>query len=323
MKAVIERWLVLFLILVLIFISGVLICFGNEKTESKKNLPQDELGIVTFSEKKYRYNSDITSILFLGVDNGSKMLKQDIPGLAGQADTILLFSFNKKTKESYLLQIPRDTMTEVALYDGNGNQYDSKEMQVALQYAYSIGGKSSCWATKKTVSELLNNLPINGYLAIDIAALPILIDALGGVTVKFEEDYTEVDPLFQNNKVITLSGDQAEKFVRYRNIEQPFSNQERMVRQNIFIKSLISLVREKAGNELKNQDAFTSIAEEYMVTDLREDQIDDAGQYLDENMKIQILPGEWKTGKEYDEFYLNREKVGNLLLDMFYIEEIN
>ena len=70
----IQRWMIILILFVLVVLSGFVFFCGNEETQRNHVESQDELGLVTFSEKKYRYNSDITSILFLGIDNESKML---------------------------------------------------------------------------------------------------------------------------------------------------------------------------------------------------------------------------------------------------------
>ena len=74
-------------------------------------------------------------------------------------------------------------MTDIDVYDFSGNYLKSMTGQLALQYAYNIGGQSSCWATKKTVSELLYGLEIDAYFSMNMGSIAEINDALGGVDV--------------------------------------------------------------------------------------------------------------------------------------------
>ena len=75
-----------------------------------------------------------------------------------------------------MLQVSRDSMTDVDIYDANGNYYTSVRAQIATQYAYGDGKQSSCLAMEKTVSELLYDLPIAGYVSLDIAGIHAMQD---------------------------------------------------------------------------------------------------------------------------------------------------
>ena len=318
-----KGWLIAVCILFLV-LSALLILFWNGERKIKEpefSSSQKELNMIDFEGRKFRYNRDILNIMFLGIDNESKMLKQDIPGQAGQADTILILSFHKEKKQVLITQIPRDTITEVDLYNGNGNRYASREMQIALQYTYNIGGESSCWATKKTVSELLYNLPVDGYITLDISGIPVLNDRLGGVPICFEEDYTHVNPLFEKGKTVILTGKQAEQFVRYRNVNQSFSNQERMERQIYYIEAVLQKMKKEIGTNSDYYNSFYPLMEDYLLTDLREDQINSMAEYENKAFEVQYLPGEWVSGEEYDEFHINKEELRKQMIEAFYIAE--
>lgn len=110
---------------------------------------------IVYEGNTYEYNSNLENYLFLGVDTKEEVVLQDTPGTAGQADCIMILSMDKETREGRILQISRDSMTDVDLYDANGNYYTTINAQIATQYAYGNGKDTSCWAMKKTVSELL------------------------------------------------------------------------------------------------------------------------------------------------------------------------
>ena len=159
-------------------------------------LSQEDKNTIYYDGEAYVYDNNKKNILFLGIDKDEEITLNDEIGKSGQADTIMLLSIDRKTNTTNILQISRNAMTDIDLFDKNGNYYTSIKAQLATQYAYGNGADTSCWATKRTVSELLNNLPIAGYFALDISGESIINEMIGGVTINIPEDYTEIDPTF-------------------------------------------------------------------------------------------------------------------------------
>lgn len=273
---------------------------------------------VSYDGKTYEYNQKLTNILFLGVDKKSEVELQDTPGTAGQADCIMLLTLNEETQVCDILQISRDTMTEVDIYDVNGEYYTSVDAQIATQYAYGNGEKSSCWAMNKTVSELLNDLPIDAYISMNIEAISTITDAIGGVTITIPEDYTGIDQAFVKGSTVTLTGEMSEKYVRYRDTTVSGSNDNRMKRQVEYITALLSAVKNSVGKEESYYDRFSSYLTPYMVTDMDARQIDNFTQYTFKPEDTKYLPGEMKEGKEHDEFYVDNEELHKQLIETFY-----
>lgn len=273
---------------------------------------------VLYDGKTYEYNQKLTNILFLGVDKKSEVELQDTPGTAGQADCIMLLTLNEETQVCDVLQISRDTMTEVDIYDMNGEYYTSVDAQIATQYAYGNGEKSSCWAMNKTVSELLNDLPIDAYISMNIEAISTITDAIGGVTITIPEDYTGIDSAFVKGSTVTLTGEMAEKYVRYRDTEVSGSNEGRMKRQVEYITALLTAVKNLVGKGESYYNRFSSYLIPYMVTDMDARQIDDFTQYIFKPEDTKYLPGEMKEGQEHDEFYVNKEELQKQLIETFY-----
>mgnify|MGYP001718301415 FL=1 len=94
---------------------------------------------------------------------------------------------------------------------------------------------TSCQYMVDAVSNLFYGMPINGYVALNMNAVGMINDAVGGVTVTVPEDMTQVDPSFAEGAMVTLTGDQALKFTRYRDTEKDFSNNSRMERQKQYL----------------------------------------------------------------------------------------
>ena len=163
---------------------------------------------IVYEGNTYEYNSNLENYLFLGVDTKEEVVLQDTPGTAGQADCIMVLSVNRKDKTARILQISRDSMTDIDLYDINGNYFTSVRAQIATQYAYGNGKDTSCWVMKKTVSRLLYDLPLEGCMSLNIDGIHAINDAVGGVTLTVPEDYTSIDPAFIKGTQITLNGEQ-------------------------------------------------------------------------------------------------------------------
>ncbi len=293
----------------------------NEKKNTEQNteiLSQADKNTIYHDGKEYVYNRNKKNILFLGIDKGEEITLNDEIGKGGQADTIMIFSIDKEENTTGILQISRNAMTDIDLYDKNGNYYTSVNAQLATQYAYGNGADTSCWATKRTVSELLNDLPITGYFALDISGVSIINDMIGGVTITIPEDYTEIDPAFVKGSTITLNGEQAEKYVRYRDPDMIGGNDLRMQRQVQYIPALIdslSKISEKTDDEL---NLMLDAISKYVVTDLSADELK-LMLKMDFNMdNIETVPGESKKGEIYEEFYVDEENLQNILIKMFY-----
>lgn len=279
-----------------------------------------ETGVVFYQGKKYQYNKDLVNVLFLGIDTTESVNIQEMPGTAGQSDCILILSMDQKEKTIRILQISRDTMTDVDLYDVMGNYFSSIQAQIAVQYAYGNGEKSSCWAARKTVSELLYSLPVDAYISMNLEGISVVNDAVGGVTLTLTEDATEIDKAFRKGESITLTGEQAEAFVRYRDTDVSGSNQSRMERQMQYIPALLKTVREKVGSGGDYYQTFYSLLEPYTVTDLNANQINQLAlcDFLED--ETETVPGTLQAGEEHDEFYVDEDALYDLIIKMFYRE---
>jgi len=302
------------LIAVLTWISGK--NDNNDGLEGKEP-SQSEIGIIEYDGKKYSYNYNLSNILFIGTDRNREFGTKETPGEAGQSDVLLLLSLNKETKEGVIYQIPRDTMTEVDIYDSNGNREGSDFTQIAYQYAYSIGGESGCWAVQKTVSELLYDLNIDGYIALDIAGIPQLNDAVGGVTLKMQEDYTDIDAQFAKDLLVTMNGKQAQSYLRYQDADQEFGNQKRMERQFQYVTALMESMKQMEEEEY---NSIYSLMEQYIITNLSESQIDEMAGYKFTESALKFIPGTWVNGETEDEYHLD-EELKKMVMTDFYVEK--
>ena len=142
---------------------------------------QDESGLVSKNGKKYRYNEDIITLLCMGVDQGSESWEEArSEGENGQADAIFLAVLDQKAHSLKLIGISRDTMTDIATYDRQGNYVGESRNHLALAFSYGTSKQEGAELVKDAVSDLFYHLPIHGYVAIDWDALGKINDSVGG-----------------------------------------------------------------------------------------------------------------------------------------------
>ena len=181
----------------------------------------------------------------------------------------------------------------------------------------------------QAVTELLDGLQIDGYMAVSMGALKPLNDAVDGVTVTIDDPELEKrDPAFKPGTSVTLMGDQAEAFLRYRDTGKSQSAVARLERQKGYIAGYAEAVKKKASREEGVALKLLETAAPYMVTNLSKDQyLDMVMAFIGSSQQlggddIRTLPGEGAETRIYDEYHPDPEGVTQMVLDLFYrVEE--
>ena len=278
----------------------------------------DENGIVSYNGKNYIYNENITTILFMGVDknNIDKTYKN---GKNGQADAIYAVTIDTQTGETTVISISRDTMTDIKIYSGEGNYIRTEKRQLCLAYAYGDGKEMSCESTIWSLSNVLCGVPINTYMAIDLNAVRVLNDAVGGVKVPaYNSSMTK-----KTGKMITLRGNAVYNYIRSRNINKTDSNAHRMTRQIDYLKAFSAKAIEQTKNNISTPVDLYNKVNKYSVSTLSVDKITFlTSVFLNGNMHIEFKNIEGKISVEgnYAAFYPDNQKLYELVLDVFYKE---
>ena len=286
---------------------------------------------VSWDGKTYKRNTYVKAVLCMGVDRDGPMTETTLSGDGGQADGIFLLANDTARGSMKILLIPRDTMTEItttdiSLTDENGTELGQSVDHLSLSYAYGDGREKSCEYTKQAVSHLLMGLEIDSYMAADLEIIASLNDEVGGVSVTIPTIGMEkADPEFVFGKTVRLKGEQAERFVRFRDIERDNSAISRMEQQKLYISGFFQAVKEKSKTESSITEKLFEMSQDYMVTDMAKDE------YL--KLAINALEGEGLTSSSfkmapgtgtatetYDEYYVDQEALVPILLDLFYRE---
>lgn len=264
----------------------------------------------------YEYNTELKTLLFLGVDKRETELNEHLSGRGGQSDCILLFIIDPSKETIKTLQISRDTMTDVEIYDINGEPRGTETMQLTLQYAYGDGKERSCRLTRDAVSRILYGVDIDSYFAMNLEGFSTATDLVGGVDITVPEDYTDIDPAFVKGETVHLDGALAQKYVQTRDITVLGSNDSRMERQTQFLEALAEKMMKNGGNVVSYTKLYTEL-QDYIVTDMNADDLAKMSDY--EFTGTVKAPGETRAGEEHDEFYMDEDALYELILELFYV----
>ena len=291
--------------------------------DTEETVEKWQEGVVSYNGKHYVYNPNINVYLFLGIDKDGPVepAKDYISG--GQSDAIFLLVTNSDTKELSIVSIHRNTMTQIEVFNRAGTSLGMRQLQLCLQHGYGDGRKYSCILASKAVSRLMYNLPMNGYMAINMGGIPLMNDAIGGVTVEVLEDlsYPSEGVDLVKGEVVTLSGREAYYYLRGRDLETFDSASMRLRRQEQYIAGFFSKLHESVGtNSTAMIDIYSSI-KSYLETDMDVSEIlkEIAGyEYKPEN--LYTVPGKAQMGEQFEEFIVDQDALYEMILEVFYKE---
>lgn len=220
--------------------------------------------IIELDGKKYRRNTSIRATLCMGIDTGGNLESHRVSGAGGQSDGIFLVAQDMARDTMKIVMIPRDTMTEITLFDLEGNELGQDIQHLTLAFAYGDGREKSCKLMSDAVSNLFFGLRIDGYIAVNTSAIAILNDDIGGVPVTVED--------VNGRKVkLLLKGKEAENFVRSRDVTVAQSALGRMKRQQQYIQSYIQTARAVAEEDDQLVSRMMNDIQDYMITNMSKD----------------------------------------------------
>ena len=270
---------------------------------------------ISFEGKKYIPKKYIETYLVLGIDN------KEHSGSA-QSDFIALLVIDKATEAVDILQINRDTMTEIRKLSNDGKVTDSFVGQLALAYAYGAGGKNACRNSVAAVENLLYGINVDHYISLTMSAVFEINDSVGGVTVSLLDDFTHVNESWVKGATDTLKGDEALTYIRERGALEDSSNISRMERQRQYMNALFDKYG-KADAEVSID--LVSVVSEHLISDCTVDQLSKLIERIQNyrNNGVYALEGTVKNGAQHVEFYPDEEVLKKKVVDLFYIPAEN
>ncbi|RST74159.1 LytR family transcriptional regulator [Siminovitchia acidinfaciens] len=215
-----RTWLKVVLLLVLIGIVGsgaygYSIYHNLQKTAKSVHAPIDRKPVVERPSKLDMKKQEPFSVLMLGVD--------ERPGDRGRSDTMIVITVNPAKKSMEMLSIPRDTRLEIV----------GKGINDKINHAYAFGGIEM---SMNTVEKYLD-IPIDYYIKVNMEGFKEIVDAVGGVYVNNDLDFTYENHHFTKGELV-LNGAEALKYSRMR-YDDPRGDFGRQMRQRQIIQGVI------------------------------------------------------------------------------------
>ncbi len=275
---------------------------------------------VIYEGQKYIYNENVAAVLFIGVDKSDFYNQKSS---TEQADALFLATIDTKTGRTTIIPIPRDSMAEIDVYSDKGEYLGVERSQICLSYAYKGENNSGCENTLKAVSRMFYGMPIKSYVSIDMGAIEVLSDKVGGVDVVLTEDVKLYKTWYKKGQKLNLRGYEARNFVLYRENDLEASL-KRMSRQKQFINSFASKVIEKTKKNIKTPVTIFNSIKPYMVTNL---DVADVSFLTSCFMKTtggngieyKSISGEATKPGEYVEYICDSKSIYDIIIDVFYL----
>ena len=271
----------------------------------------------------YAYNEEMMTFLFMGIDKDSdaKEVAEGTDG--GQADAMFLAAVNPKDRTVKVIGLNRNTMADVDIYNEEGAYVNTVKAQIAVQHGFGNGMEESCDYQCRAVSRLFYGLPIHGYAAINMAAIPALNDAVGGVDVTVQEDLSIKDPLLVEGAQVHLEGKSAFWYVKYRDTNQFGSADGRLERQKQYLAGFMQAAKETVKEDISVVTRIYSALRPMMVTNITSGEaVYLATELLDYDFGgkdgLRMMKGETVMGEVFEEFYADEEALYEMILDIFY-----
>lgn len=204
------------------------------------------------------------SVLLLGVDERD--------GDSGRSDTMIVLTVNPNTENVKMVSIPRDTRTDII---GHGT-VDK------INHAYAFGKAEMAM---DTVEHFLD-IPIDYYIKINMEGFKEIVDAVNGITVINDLDFTSNGIHFPIGE-ITLDGTDALSYTRMR-YEDPRGDFGRQARQRQIIEGIINKGASVTG--LTNyQEIFNALGDNIQTNLAFDDMMDIQKNYRSASNSIEQL----------------------------------
>lgn len=278
---------------------------------------------VELDGKSYLLNGDIETALVIGLDKFDAQTDDTSYINDQQADFLMLLVFDNKKAECTAVQINRDTMTGINILGVAGQKINTATKQIALAHTYGNGRQVSCRNTADAVSGLLYGVDIDNYLSVTMDAVPVFNDLVSGVTLEVLDDFKGIDDTLIKGETVTLTGDQALRYVRSRYGMEDSTNAHRMKRQQQYVRALYEKTKETAlQNEGFIAEATLKLSD-YIVSNCTVNKLENLfGKISSYKFNgIRNVEGESQKGEEFIEFYPDEASLKSMVVELFYKPE--
>ena len=315
---VIFACVILALVLVILY-SGLRIMESTVFSQSDESVAAVPQKTIIRNGVEYFPRQDVTIMLVLGIDQYGPAESSNYYRNHGSADSVLLLLFDETKEDCNVLYLNRATLLNMDTIGVTGQYAGTTHGQLALAHTYGSGLEDSFENVRNTIMHYLHGVTIDYYVSMRMDAIPVLNDAVGGVTVTVVDAFSAVDPSITMGEV-TLTGDQVINFVRTRKDVGDQKNVTRMKRQAEYVDAFLLALREK---EQENVDFIVDVYSEvspYLVTDCSVTILSSMmDRYLDFTINEVVTPeGENVIHDGHYEFYPDEQKLDELIVRLFY-----
>ena len=276
---------------------------------------------LTYYNGAWYARKELETVLVMGVDKyADDAAAEDGYTNQEQADFLLLLVLDRNAGVCTALPLNRDTMTEITALGLAGERTGTFTGQLALAHTYGSGGLDSARNEGRAVSALLYGTEIDHVMAFTMDAVPVLTDAVGGVPVLVEDDFSAMTDQLPMGQEVTLRGELALTFVRGRgSMGGAKTNLNRMARQNAYLQGLYRRLQDTAQDEGFLTQLLLELSP-YLDTDCTATQLNDLYQTVVQD-KLAVLDapaGEAVVGDEFMEFHVDEDALQQTVIELFY-----
>ena len=303
------------------------VTIGDDQMPLTASASSWQPGWIRYDGRTYAYNSNLLTFLVLGIDSMDIVHEGEDGISGGQSDAMFFLILDPDSKEIKIVAINRNAMTDIDVYNEEGIYVGTGEAQICLQHGFGNGLEQSCERTVKTVRNLFHELPINGYISINMGAIPTVNDTVGGVTLKVMYSLPAAGQYrsLRKGDTVTLTGDDAYWYTQHRDINVDWSANERLERQLQYLIEFVPALQERVKEDPKSIASIYSALSPYMVTDIGLNEAvylgNEAAQYSFDSANIYQMKGESIIGRSgFEEFIYDEDALYDLIIDVFYTE---
>lgn len=282
-------------------------------------------GWVRYQDKIYEYNDDILTFLVMGIDKMEEVSESKDAVSGGQSDALFLVIANPDDRSIKILAVNRDTMTDIVAYNtGVNGSSPIVNAQIAAQHGFGDGKELSCELTRDAVSKLFFDLPIHGYVSVNMVAIPELNDALGGVDVTSLEDLSKRIKGAKEGTELHLEGMDAFWYVKYRDTKVFESARGRLARQKQYLTAFMNKAISATKKDITLPINLYGKLKQYMVTDVTTDELaylaSELVNYSFDQDAIYTMEGTTSEWNEHEQFHPDYDALKDLMIRLFYRE---
>ena len=276
---------------------------------------------VTYKDQIYVPKGNLETYLIAGIDDPGKVQEVTEYDGTGQCDVLVVIVRDRSTDTCKLFSVDRNTVTPVRSLADDGTYLATTDIQLSLAHSMGLDQNMRAENTVDAVSTLLKGQKIDGYAMINMSAIQVVNDMVGGVTVTIEDDFSERDPSLKKGETVKLMGAHAENYVRGRMDVADGTNQNRMQRQNDYEEAFKPAFRSKCDSDSKFPLQVYHALEDYMTTNIGAKKFCRLALLLSDNKKDDrvSISGTYGSDEEgWQTFAPDDDSLQQAVLELFY-----